>query len=114
MSVRSDFHLGFYVIGTQVTNHSGEKNREKVLVEVRNSSCQCALHLKMEAECVPITLNVSSKESVAFRMQASNFDRDHFYWCIPMLLILQSLVLAPISPCTGLLHTRGSHSVWQI
>ena len=57
---------------------------EKVLVEVRNSTCPCALHLKLEEEqgCLPITLNVSSKESVAFTMQTWNFDQDEFFWCL--------------------------------
>ena len=68
-----------------MTNQSGEKNMEKVVVEVRNSSCTCALHLKMEKEeqgCLPITLNVSSQESVAFTMQTWNFDQDKFFWCL--------------------------------
>ena len=69
---------------TQVTNHSGEKNMEKVLVEVHNSTCPCALHLNLEEEqgCLPITLNVSSEESVAFTMQTWNFDQEKFFWCL--------------------------------
>ena len=69
---------------TQATNHSGEKNMEKVVVEVRNSTCPCALHLKLEEEqsCLPITLDVSSEESVAFTMQTWNFDQDKFFWCL--------------------------------
>ena len=67
-----------------MTNHSGEKNMEKVLVEVHNSTCPCALHLNLEEEqgCLPITLNVSSEESVAFTMQTWNFDQEKFFWCL--------------------------------
>ena len=67
---------------TQVTNHSGEKNQETVVLEVRNSTCPCALHINLEEDqqCLPITLETNPNEMVNFTMQTWNFDLKTFSW----------------------------------
>ena len=65
----------------QVT-HSGEKNQETVVLEVRNSTCPCALHINLEEDqqCLPITLETNPNEMVNFTMQTWNFDHKTFSW----------------------------------